>query len=161
MPTFDVVSKVNTHEVDNAVMQTQKEVGQRFDFRETGTSVEKTSEGFVIVSSSEARLEAAYEVLRVKLVKRGVSLKHLDPQKVTPANKGTYRRLIKIKEGIDRDNARLVLDVIKNSKLKVQGSIHEDTVRVSGKHRDDLQAVIQALRAQEMPFDMQFINFRE
>ncbi|MEZ4408139.1 MAG: YajQ family cyclic di-GMP-binding protein [Polyangiales bacterium] len=161
MPSFDVVSKVNQAEVDNALLQTQKEIGTRFDFRDTGTSVERGAEGLVMVSNAEGRLEAAYDVLQGKLVRRGVSLKHLDPQTVQPAAKGTVRQVVKIKEGIDRDNARKVIDLIKNTKLKVQGAIHEDTVRVSGKNKDDLQAVMKALKAEELPFEVQFVNFRD
>lgn len=161
MPSFDVVSKVNQAEVDNALLQTQKEIGTRFDFRDTGTSVERGAEGLVMVSNAEGRLEAAYDVLQGKMVRRGVSLKHLDPQAVQPAAKGTVRQVVKIKEGIDRDNARKVIDLIKNTKLKVQGAIHEDTVRVSGKNKDDLQAVMKALKAEELPFEVQFVNFRD
>lgn len=161
MPTFDVVSKVNHAEVDNALHQAVKEIGTRFDFRDTGTTLEKTEEGFVVVANSDGRLDAALDVLRTKLVKRGVSLKHLDPQKPGKTSRGALRQLIKIKEGIERDHARGIIDSIKASKLKVQASIHEDTVRVSGKNKDDLQAAIKLLRGQDLPFEVQFVNFRE
>ncbi len=161
MPSFDVVSKVNQAEVDNALLQTQKEIGTRFDFRDTGTSVERSAEGLVMTSNAEGRLEAAYDVLQGKLVRRGVSLKHLDAQAVQPAAKGTVRQVVKIKEGIDRDNARKVIDLIKGTKLKVQAAIHEDTVRVTGKNKDDLQAVMKVLKAEELPFEVQFVNFRD
>ncbi len=161
MPSFDVVSKVNSMEVDNAVLQSQKEIATRFDFRDTGTTIEKNAEGIQLVSNSESRLEAALDVLHGKMVKRGVSLKHLDGQKVIPGGRGQFRQLVKIKEGIERDNARKIIDHIKGSKLKVQASIHEDTVRVTGKNRDDLQTAIQSLRGLEMPIELQYINFRE
>ena len=161
MPSFDVVSKVNTMEVDNAVLQSQKEIATRFDFRDTGTTIEKNAEGIQLVSNSESRLEAALDVLHGKMVKRAVSLKHLDGQKVIPGGRGQFRQLVKIKEGIERDNARKIIDHIKGAKLKVQASIHEDTVRVTGKNRDDLQSAIQSLRALEMPIELQYINFRE
>ncbi len=161
MPSFDVVSKVNMMEVDNALQQSQREIATRFDFRDTGTTLEKTAEGVVMVSSSENRLEAALDVLQGKMVRRGVSLKHLDAQKPAPGGKGTFRQVVKIKEGIDRDNARKLVDLVKNSKLKVQAAIQEDAVRVTGKNRDDLQAVIQLLRGTEMPIELQYINFRD
>lgn len=161
MPSFDVVSKVNQAEVDNALLQTQKEIGTRFDFRDTGTTVERNAEGFVLASNAEGRLDAAYDVLQGKLVRRGVSLKHLDPQAIQPASRGSVRKVVKIKEGIDRDNARKVIELVKNTKLKVQAAIHDDTVRVTGKNRDDLQAVIKALREEELPFEAQYVNFRD
>jgi uncharacterized protein YajQ (UPF0234 family) len=161
MPTFDVVSRIQSAEVDNAVLQSQKELGTRYDFRDTGTAVERTADGLVLVSSSEGRLEAALEVLQSKLLKRGVSLKCLDAQKPQPASKGSFRQLVKLKEGIDRDHARRVLELVKGAKLKVQASIHEDTVRVTGKSRDDLQAVMKTLRAEDFPIELQFVNFRD
>lgn len=161
MPSFDVVSKVNMMEVDNALLQSQKEIATRFDFRDTGTTLEKTAEGIVMVSNSENRLEAALDVLQGKFVRRGVSLKHIDPQKPAAGGKGTFRQIVKIKEGIDRDNARKVVELVKNSKLKAQAAIHEDAVRVSGKNRDDLQAVIALLRGTEFPIELQYNNFRD
>ena len=161
MPSFDVVSKVNMMEVDNALQQTQREIATRFDFRDTSSTLEKNAEGIVMVSNSENRLEAALDVLQGKLVKRGVSLKHIDPQKPLAGGKGTFRQVVKIKEGIDRDNARKIIDLVKESKLKVQTAIHEDAVRVSGKNRDDLQAVIKLLKGTDLPVELQYINFRD
>jgi uncharacterized protein YajQ (UPF0234 family) len=161
MPSFDVVSKINQSEVDNALMQTTKEIGTRFDFRGTNTSIERIPEGIQIIAISEARIEAALEVFQSKLTRRGVSLKHVDPQKVEPAARSNYKQLIKLKEGIDRENARKVIDLLKEAKLKVQASIHEDTVRVTGKNRDDLQSAIRLLRGAELPFEMQYVNFRD
>lgn len=161
MPSFDVVSKVSWNEVDNALNQAQKEIATRFDFRDTSTSLEKTADGITIVANSEGRVEAALDVLKGKLVKRSVSLKHVDPQKTQPAGHNAFRQLVKIKEGIDRDNARKILDLIKGAKLKVTAAIQEDTVRVTGKNKDDLQGAIKLLRAQELPFEVQFVNFRD
>ena len=161
MPSFDVMSKVNQPEVDNALLQSQKEIGTRFDFRDTGTTIERNAEGIVLVSSSEGRLEAALDVLKGKLLKRGVSMKQIDPQEAKPAGQRTFRQLVKLKEGIDRENARKVIDLVKESKLKVQASIHEDTVRITGKNRDDLQAVMRVLKTSELPFEAQYGNFRE
>lgn len=161
MPSFDVVSKIPWNEVDNALNQARKELEQRYDFKDTSTSLEKTQEGLVLVSSSEGRLDAARDVLQGKLLKRGVSLKHLDPQKTQPAGGSTFRQLLKLKEGIDKDNARKIIDLVKESKLKVQCAIQQDTVRVTGKNRDDLQSVIKLLRGAEMPLELQYQNFRE
>ena len=161
MPSFVVVSKVNMMEVDNALLQAQRELATRFDFRGTDTSLEKNADGIAAESNSESRLEAALDVLHTKLVKRGVSLKHLDPQKVIPGGKGMFRQLLKIKQGIDRDNARKIIEMIKEAKLKVQTAIQEDTVRVTGKNRDDLQSAIKLLRGADLPVELQYINFRE
>jgi cyclic-di-GMP-binding protein len=161
MPSFDVVSKLNMMEVDNALLQAQRELTTRFDFRDTGTTLEKNTDGIIMVSNSENRLEAALDVLQTKLVRRGVSLKCIDPQKPIPGGKGTFRQVIKLKEGIDRDNAKILVEAIKASKIRVQAAIHEDTLRVTGKARDDLQAVIQLLKSGEHPIELQFNNFRE
>jgi uncharacterized protein YajQ (UPF0234 family) len=161
MPSFDVVSKVPMHEVDNALLQAQKEVSTRFDFRDTGTEIEKTGEGLVIRSGSEGRLEAGRKVLEEKLLKRGVSLRSLDPQKVEPAAKGTYRQLVKIQEGIAPEKAKEIVKHLKDSKLKVQAAIQGDQVRVTGKNKDDLQAAIRELRGKDFGVDLQFTNFRD
>lgn len=161
MPSFDVVSKVNWAEIDNALNQCRKELAQRYDFKDTNANIEKTKEGLVITANSEGRVEAALEVMQEKLVKRHVSLKHIDPQTALPAGGNTFRQLVKVKEGIDRDRARKVIDAIKASKIKVQAAIHEDTVRVSGKNRDDLQAAIALLKKLELDIELQYQNFRE
>jgi cyclic-di-GMP-binding protein len=161
MPSFDVVSKVAWHEVDNALLQAQKEVAQRFDFRGTGAELERTGDGIVLRASSEDRVKAVLEVLREKLVKRKVSLKHLDIGKMEMTGKGGSKQLVKIVEGIDSEHARTLVKWIKDEKLKVQASIQEEQVRVSGKKKDDLQAAIAALRAKEFDIELQFINFRE
>lgn len=161
MPSFDIVSKVTWNEVDNALNQAQKEVAQRFDFRGTGAEIEKNADGITIRASTDDRVKAVLEVLKEKLVKRKVSLKHLDPGKLEATSKGGARMLVKIIEGIDIDHARTLVKWIKDEKLKVTASIQEQQVRVSGKKRDDLQTAIAALRAKEFDLELQFINFRE
>jgi uncharacterized protein YajQ (UPF0234 family) len=161
VPSFDIVSKVQMNEVDNALQQAQKEIAQRFDFKDTGTELEKTAEGIVLRSSSEDRLKAAWKVLEEKLVRRKVSLKFLDPQKIEPAGKGGARQLVKIKDGIDSDNAKDIVRRIKDSKLKVQASIQEQQVRVTGKNKDDLQEAIKLIRAAGLPIELTFTNFRD
>ena len=162
MPSFDVVSKVDWAEFGNALLQAQKEIGQRFDFRNTETSLEKNEEGVVIIANAVDRCKAALVVLEEKLVKRKVSLKHLDKQDPGKGPRGTIRLLVKLKEGIETEKAKQIVKIVKESKLKVQAAIHEDAVRVSGKKRDELQETMRLLRAAEtLELDLQFTNFRE
>lgn len=161
MPSFDVVSKLDRHEVDNAVDQARREISTRFDFKDTDTTIEKTAEGITIRSSTEARLEAALKVLEDKMVKRKVSLKALDPQKPQRAGGQGWRQHVKLQEGIDIERARRIVKAIKDSKIKVQAAIHGDFVRVSGNKKDDLQQVIGLLRSQDYGLPLQFVNFRD
>ena len=162
MPSFDVVSKVDWAEFGNALLQAQKEIGQRFDFRNTDTTLEKNEEGIVIIANAVDRAKAALVVLEEKLVKRKVSLKHLDRQEPGKGPRGTIRILVKLKEGIETEKAKQIVKIVKDSKIKVQAAIHEDTVRVSGKKRDDLQETMRLLRAQDsLELDLQFTNFRD
>ena len=162
MPSFDVVSKVDWSEFNNALLQAQKEIGQRFDFRNTSTSLEKNQEGIVIVANAVDRCKAALMVLEEKLVKRKVSLKHLDRQEPGKGPSGTIKLVVKLKEGIETEKAKQIIKIAKDSKIKVQASIHEDTVRISGKKRDDLQEIMRLLRAAEqLELDLQFTNFRD
>lgn len=161
MPSFDIVSKVQWNEVDNALNQAQKELSQRYDFKDTETELEKIEDGITVKSSSEERAKAAMGVLQEKLVKRKVSLKHLDPQKPEVTGKGGSRILIKIKEGIETEKAKEIVRILKDSKLKIQASIQEQQVRVQGKNRDDLQSGISLVRGQDLGIELQFINFRD
>jgi uncharacterized protein YajQ (UPF0234 family) len=162
MPSFDVVSKIDWAEFGNALLQAQKEIGQRFDFRNTETSLEKNEEGIVIVANAVDRAKAALVVLEEKLIKRKVSLKHLDRQDPGKGPRGTVRLLVKLKEGIETEKAKEIVKLVKDSKLKVQASIHEDSVRVTGKKRDDLQEAMRLLRAADgLELDLQFKNFRD
>jgi len=162
MPSFDVVSKVDWAEFGNALLQAQKEIGQRFDFRNTQTTLEKNEEGIVILANAVDRCKAALVVLEEKLVKRKVSLKHLDKQEPGKGPRGTIRLLVKLKEGIETEKAKEIVKIVKESKLKVQASIHEDSVRVNGKKRDDLQEAMRLLRsAENLELDLQFTNFRD
>ena len=162
MPSFDVVSKLDWAEFGNALLQAQKEIGQRFDFRNTETSLEKNEEGVVILANAVDRCKAALVVFEEKLIKRKVSLKHLDRQDPGRGPRGTTRLLVKLKEGIETEKAKLIVKIIKDSKLKVQAGIHEDSVRVTGKKRDDLQEAMRVLRAADtLELDLQFTNFRD
>jgi uncharacterized protein YajQ (UPF0234 family) len=161
MPSFDVVSKLTMHEVDNAVQQAAKEIGTRFDFRGTNASIERTEEGIILRANAEARVEAVLTVLREKLAKRNVSMRSLDPQPRTPAAGSSYRQLVKLQQGITQEKAKDVVKHIKDSKLKVQAAIQGDSVRVTGKKRDDLQACIALLRQHDFGIELQYENFRE
>jgi len=161
MPTFDVVSKIEQQEIDNALSQCVKEIATRFDFKDTKTEVERDGDGIRIRSSSEQRVDAARTVLEEKLVKRKISVSVLDPQKIEPAGGMTFRQTIKMKDGLAQEKAKEVVKAIKDAKLKVQGSIQGDLVRVSGKKRDDLQEAIALLRSKDFGQPLQYINFRE
>lgn len=161
MPSFDVVSKVQMHEVDNAVQQAQKELETRYDFRGTDASVERNGEELTLRANSENRVEGAYDVLKEKLIKRKVSLKSIEAQKIEPAGGKSFRMAVKLNQGISTDQAKKVVAEIKNSKLKVQAAIQGEQVRVTGKKRDDLQAAIAHLRSADLNIDLQFENFRD
>ena len=161
MPSFDVVSKLDQHEVDNARNQASKEIAQRYDFKGTETTIEQTEEGIVIRSNSEGRLDAARDVLETKMVRRQVSLKSLDAQEPQPAGGKMWRQLIKLKEGVSKEKAKEIVKAVKDSKAKVQASIQGDAVRVSGKKRDDLQSTIAMLKEHDFDLPLQFVNFRD
>lgn len=161
MPSFDVVSKVSWAEIDNALNQASKELSQRYDFQGTGAVVTKNPEGLEIEASTEDRVRAAYKVLEDKLVKRKVSLKHVEQGEVAPGPKGTARMLVAIKEGIEVEKAREIVKHLKDAKLKVQGSIQEQQVRVSSKSKDELQSAMRSLRGLDLGIDLQFVNFRD
>src|SRR3984957_11454042 len=161
MPSFDIVSKVPRNEVDNAYNQAEREIAQRFDFKDTQTELEKSEEAITIRSASEDRARAALLVLQDKLVKRKVSLRFTDPGKPEPTAKGGARIVVKIKEGIEIEKARAIVALIKESKLKVQASIQEAQVRVSGKNKDDLQTAITAVRAHDFGVELQVTNRRD
>ena len=161
MPSFDVVSKLDHHEVENAFQQAQKEVAQRYDFKDTQTTLEKNNDGIVFRSTTEDRIDAARGVLEDKMVKRKISLKALDPQKIEPAGGQMFRQLVKLKEGVEIEKAKEIVRTIKDSKMKVQASINGDLVRVTGKKRDDLQEAIATLRGKDFGLPLQFVNFRE
>jgi uncharacterized protein YajQ (UPF0234 family) len=162
MPSFDVVSKVDWAELTNAFTQAEREIGQRFDFKGTQTSLERNDKALLIESSTEDRAQAAYSVLEEKLIRRKVSLKHFEKQKPEKGPKGSIKVGVVVKEGIEVEKARQIVKMIKDAKLKVQASIHEDSVRVSGKKKDDLQSAMQLLRAaDDLELDLQFVNFRD
>jgi uncharacterized protein YajQ (UPF0234 family) len=161
VPSFDVVSKLDWAEVANALNQASKELVQRFDFRGTDASVEQTPEALILRANSEERVKAAYGVVQEKLVKRKVSLKYFEASEPAPGPKGASKLTVKVTEGIAHDKAKDVIRRIKDSKLKVQAAIQDQSLRISGKNRDDLQAAIQLLKREDFGLDLQFTNFRD
>jgi uncharacterized protein YajQ (UPF0234 family) len=160
--SFDVVSKVERQEVDNALNQAGKEVGQRFDFKGTGASIAWSGDDAVVITAnSDERVKAVLDVFKERLVKREVSLKALDHGDPEPAAGGTSRLTVKIRQGIDAEKARMITKLIKTDAPKgVQAAVQGDTVRVSSKKRDDLQAVIALLKNADIGIPLQFTNYR-
>lgn len=158
--SFDIVSKTDYAEVTNAINQTTKEVSQRFDFKGSHATVELQGKDLMLSAEDDMKLRNMNDILQGKLVKRGVSIKALDYQKIEPAAGGTVRQLVKVQQGIPTEKAKEVVKFIKDGKFKVQASIQGDTVRVSGKDRDTLQEVISALKGTDFGIDMTFDNYR-
>src|SRR3954447_8862551 len=162
MPTFDVVSEVDMQEVKNAVDQASREISTRFDFKDTGSTIELAGSEIRLASSTEDRLKAVVQVLGEKLVKRSVSLKALEYGKVEEATKATVRQTVQLQAGISSEKARAVNKFIKEKGPKgVNSQTQGDQVRVTGKKRDDLQAVIAALKGEDFGIPLQFSNFRD
>jgi len=158
--SFDIVSEVSMPEVANAVDQARREISQRFDFKDTGTTISQDDKLIEVRSSTEDRLRAAVEVLKEKAVRREVSLKALHLGPVQPAAKGTSRQSINVNVGISEEKAREIVKFVKGLKTKVQSSVQGDQVRVSSKAKDDLQAVIRAVKEHDFDVPLQFVNFR-
>ena len=151
--SFDVVSQVDMQEMDNAVNQTKKEIAQRYDFRGSDASIKLAAE-------DEYKLNAIIDMLRARMAKRDIPLRCLELGKVEPASKGTVRQTLTILQGIPKEKAKAIVAAIKATKLKVNAQMQDDQVRVSGAKKDDLQAVIQTLKAGDFGVDLQFINMR-
>ena len=161
MPSFDIVSQVDMQEVRNAVDQAAREVTTRYDFKGTDSSIRLSDDGIVVESASEGRLEAAIDVLKGKLVKRSVSLKSIAGGEPKQIGGGRSQAVFTLNEGIAQDAAKELAKFIKDEKLKVQVSIQGDQLRVSGKKRDDLQAVIAAVKGLDFRLPLQFVNYRD
>ena len=160
--SFDIVSRVDIQEVDNALNQARKEIAQRYDFKASKSSVtlnEKEHE-IVVISDDEFKMKSVIDMIQTKFVKRSVPLKALSYGKVEPAAGGTVRQTIKLQNGIEKENAKLLVKMIKDTKIRVQAQIMEDQVRVAGKNKDDLQAVMAMLRQADLQFAIQFVNYR-
>ena len=158
--SFDIVSTVDLQEVKNAIAQAMKEITTRFDLKGTGSEVSLSGEELVLVSNDEFKMKAVRDILETRLVKRGVPLKALTFGEPEKALGGTVRQKVTMQKGIPSDKAREIVKLIKGTKLKVQAAIQGDQLRVSGKNKDDLQAVMQTLRGSNIGIDMQFTNYR-
>src|SRR5687767_237628 len=158
--SFDVVSKTDMQEVANAIQQAQKELAQRFDFKGSKSSIELTGEEIILVSDDEGKLRSVKDILESKLVKRKVSLKAIDYQKLEDAAMGTVRQRAKIVQGIESEKAKAIVKAIKDAKLKVQASIQSDQVRVTGRSKDDLQKAMSLVRESDYGIPLQFTNYR-
>lgn len=159
--SFDVVSRVDIAEVKNAIDQAEREIANRFDFRNTKTSMTLEGESIRIISDDEFHLATVLDILRSKLAKRGVSLKALEYGKVEPAAGGTVRQVVTLRQGIPAEEAKKLAREIKASGLKVQAQVQGDQLRISSKEKDALQAVQRLIRGMEdLPFDVQFVNYR-
>jgi uncharacterized protein YajQ (UPF0234 family) len=158
--SFDIVSEVSMPEVANAVDQARREIAQRFDFKDTGTSISQDDQLIEVRSSTEDRLKAAVEVLKEKAVRRQVSLKALHFGQVQPAAKGASRQTINLNVGISEEKARELVKFVKGLKVKVQSHVQGDQVRITGKAKDDLQVVMKAVKEHDFDVPLQFVNFR-
>ena len=161
MPSFDVVSKVDMQEIDNAVNQARKEIEQRYDFKGTHNEINLEKDAMVLLGADDYKLDAVIDVLKGKLVRRSVSPKCLDFGKKEPASAGAVRLRVAIVQGISKEKGKEICKAVKDSKLKVQAQIMEDQVRVTGKQIDDLQAVIALRMGQDFGIELQYINFRQ
>ncbi len=160
MPSFDIVSKVDMQEIDNAVNQTVKEISQRYDFKGTKSEVTLENEAIKVLADDDFRLKAIIDILQSKCVKRGVSLKALQYGKTESASGGMVRQIVTIQQGVSKEKGKEIIGVVKDTKLKVQGQIQEDQVRVTGKNIDDLQEIIRLLKGKDLDVELQYINFR-
>lgn len=163
MPSFDIVSKINLQEIDNAVNSTLRELTNRYDFKGSVFSIElKNKEQIINISAeSEYKISAIRDSLKTFVVKRGIDPRALDFQKEQPASGQSIRQEVKLKNGIEQETAKEIIKTIKDSKIKVQSSIKGDELKIDGKKRDDLQEVINLLKKNDFKIPLQFINFRE
>jgi uncharacterized protein YajQ (UPF0234 family) len=160
MPSFDVVSKIDTHEITNAVDQANRELNTRFDFKGTDARVEQSKNDITIVAPTDFQLKQVDEILRSKLAKRSIDIRSLD-YKDPEVKLNEARQTITVKQGIETDVAKKIIKLLKEGNLKVQGAIQGEQVRVTGKKRDDLQAAIAMLREAKLTLPIQFENFRD
>jgi uncharacterized protein YajQ (UPF0234 family) len=158
--SFDVVSRIDAQELDNALNQVRKEIAGRFDFKNTKTSIENTPERITIVSDDELKLRNVIDMLQTRAIKRGISTKAFDYGKVEPAAQGTVRQVITLRTGIPKEKSKPLIEAIKNAKLKVSTQYQDEQLRVSSKSKDDLQQAITLLRGLDFELPLQFVNYR-
>lgn len=158
--TFDIVSRVDLQEVRNAVDQAIRELRTRFDFKGSKSDIIYDGEQITLVGDDEFKLRNVIDILETKMVKRGINLKALRYGKIEPSAKDTVRQRVSLIQGLDKDKAKVITKLVKDSKLKVQVTVQGDQVRISGKNRDDLQAIIKIIKDYEFDIPLQFVNFR-
>ena len=161
MPSFDAVSKVDTAELTNAVDQTNREISQRYDFKGSSANIDRTDDLLTLYGDSEFQLKQVQDILYGKAAKRGIDVSSFDPEKIEAISGDKAKQQIKVKQGIEKELAKKMVRLIKDSGIKVQAAIQGDELRVSGKKRDDLQACIALLRGAKLEQPLQFTNFRE
>jgi len=161
MPSFDIVSKVNSQEVDNAVNQAKKEIAQRYDFRGSKSEIRwEKKDDITIIGDDENKLKSVIDILQTRLVKRGIPLKALEFGQVEDASGNLKRQVVTVRQGIAQDKGKELVKIIKGLKLKVQAQIQDDQVRVTGKKIDDLQSVISEIKGRDLDIALQFVNMR-
>jgi uncharacterized protein YajQ (UPF0234 family) len=158
--SFDICSKIDMAELNNAINQAEKEIDTRFDFKNSKSSIKLEKEELVLISDDEFKLQNVVDILTSKMAKRGISLKNLEHGKVEPAAMTTVRQRITLKQGISQEDAKKINILIRDSKLKVTSQIQGDQIRVTGKNRDDLQKVMHIVKQADLPLELQFNNFR-
>ncbi len=160
MPSFDVVSEIDQHELTNAIDQANREINNRFDFKGTNSKIEMVDNSLTIISSSEFQIKQIHDILETKVTKRSIDIRCLDYGEITE-NNNEARQPVNIKKGVDKELARKIVKMIKSSKLKTQAAIQGEQVRISGKKRDDLQETIAVLKNEKFDIPLQYINFRD
>ena len=158
--SFDVVSRVDPQELDNALDQTRKEIENRFDFKHSKTSIEYDGKKITLISDDELKMRNVVDMFQAKAVRRSIDLKAFEYGEVEPAASGTVRQIVTPRSGISKDQSRALMLHIKNLKLKVTAQFQDEQIRISGKNRDDLQKVIASLKAMEFELPLQFVNYR-
>ena len=160
--SFDIVSEISWQEIDNAVNQARKEIQQRYDFKGSKSSIDYSQKDktMTVMADDDYKLKAVVDILQNKFVKRSIPLKAMKFKTAEQASGGMLRQVIEVQQGISKDNCKLIVKIIKDSKLKVQAAIQDEQVRVSGRNKDDLQAAIALVKEAELDFAVQFVNYR-
>jgi hypothetical protein len=158
--SFDVVSRIDPQELDNALNQARKEISGRFDFKHSIASIENTASEITVLADDELKLKNVIDIIQSKAVKRGIDLKAFDPKEAEPASGGALRQKIALRAGIPKDKSKALIEAIKGSKLKVNAQYQDEQIRVSGKSKDDLQKVQALLKGLDYELPLQFTNYR-
>ncbi len=159
-PSFDIVSRIDQQELDNALNQARKEIENRFDFKHSKTSIEANEKAITIISDDELKMRNVVDILQGKAIKRGLDIKAFDFGTVEPAAGGTVRQVLTLRSGIPKDKSKPLMEKIKALKLKVSAQYQDEQIRVTGKNRDDLQTVIAAMKELDYELPLQFVNYR-